>query len=145
DVDALREAIISLGGHGLQQAGNTRTLLVVDQFEEIFTLTKDQRTRERYIDALLTACRVGSSAPIHVVFVVRADFYQYCLEYPELSRCLAVNQYNLLRMSPGQLRETIEKRLQLAGACAEVNLVETLLEEVGSDPGSLALMEHALG
>src|SRR5262249_9577168 len=83
--------------------------------------------------------------PVHVVLAVRADFYPECMEHVELSRRMAANQYNVGRMSHEQLRETIEKRLQLASAQAEAGLIDSLLEDVGAEPGNLALLEHALG
>jgi WD40 repeat protein/DNA-binding winged helix-turn-helix (wHTH) protein len=122
-----------------------RVLLVVDQFEEIFTLTGRQEARDRYIDALLAAAQLESAIPVYLVLALRADFYGHCLEHAELSRCLETNLYNVPRMRPEQLRETIEKRLQLAGGDAEAGLISTLLEDVGIEPGNLALMEHALG
>jgi WD40 repeat protein len=142
--DALRNAISALASAIPGKTGSTRILLVADQFEEIFTLTTNRQTRDRYIDALLAACRLDSVVPVHLVLALRADFYAHCLEHAELSRCLEANLYNVPRMTQEQLRETIEKRLALASASAEPGLVDSLLEDVGSEPGNLALLEHAL-
>lgn len=145
---ALRDAISALVRAVTvkkKQAGQTRVLLVVDQFEEIFTLTSKPELRDRYIDALLVAASLETAVPVHLVLPLRADFYAHCLEHAGLSRCLEANLYNLPRMTAGQLRETIEKRLALASAHAEPGLIDSLLEEVGSEPGDLALLEHALG
>jgi hypothetical protein len=48
-------------------------------------------------------------------------------------------------MTQKQLYESIERRLALAAAQAEPGLVDSLLEDVGAEPGNLALLEHALG
>ncbi|HEY6307491.1 MAG TPA: winged helix-turn-helix domain-containing protein [Candidatus Angelobacter sp.] len=120
-------------------------LLVVDQFEEIFTLTGKQEIRDRYIDGLLAAACVDGAIPVHLVLALRADFYGHCLEHAGLSRTVETNLYNVPRMTPAQMRETIEKRLQLAGARAEPGLIDALLEDAGAEPGNLALLEHALG
>jgi DNA-binding winged helix-turn-helix (wHTH) protein/energy-coupling factor transporter ATP-binding protein EcfA2 len=142
--ETLRNAICVLANATTRESDHARILLVVDQFEELFTLTTKHDVRERYIDALLAAARWDSSIPIHVLLLLRADFYSHCLEHPGLSRCLEMNLYNVPRMTQDQLRETIEKRLALAGAHAEPGLIDSLLDDVGTEPGDLALLEHAL-
>ena len=122
-----------------------RVLLVADQFEEIFTLTTNRETRHRYIGALLAAATWDGAVPVHLVLTLRADFYSQCLEHPKFSRCLAANLYNVPRMRPQQMRETIEKRLQISTAQAEPGLIDAVLEDAGNEPGNLALQEHALG
>jgi DNA-binding winged helix-turn-helix (wHTH) protein len=147
DKDALRNAISALINATVSRdnTGQVHVLLVADQFEELFTLTSKRETRDRYIDALLAASRPGGSIAVHVVLALRADFYAQCLEHAELSLCLQANQYNVPRMSREQLRESMERRLQLAAAQAEPGLIDSLLEEVSAEPGNLALLEHALG
>ncbi|MGC2698044.1 MAG: winged helix-turn-helix domain-containing protein [Candidatus Angelobacter sp.] len=144
-VDSLRNAIAALANASAYQAEQTHILLVADQFEEIFTLTSSQQTRNRYIDVLLAAASFDSAVPVHLALSLRADFYANCLEHPQLSRSLQANLYNLPRMPLAKLRESIEKRLHLAGASAETGLIDSLLEDSGSEPGDLALLEHALG
>ncbi|HEY6352644.1 MAG TPA: winged helix-turn-helix domain-containing protein [Candidatus Angelobacter sp.] len=147
DKDALRNAVSALATVTAERtkAGQTRVLLVVDQFEEIFTLTSKREMRDCYINALLAASRQGGAVSVHVVLALRADFYAQCLQHTELSRCLQTNLYNVPRMSREQLRESMERRMQLAVAQAEPGLIDGLLEEVGTEPGNLALLEHALG
>ena len=145
DCNALRNAISALVPPGTEEGGQTRVLLVADQFEEIFTLTTNRETRHRYIEALLAAATWDGAVPVHLVLTLRADFYSYCLEHPGLSRCLAANLYNVPRMTQDQLRETIEKRLQISTAQAEPGLIDVLLQDAGDEPGNLALQEHALG
>ncbi len=147
DRKALRNAVSALASVAAERtkAERTHVLLVADQFEELFTLTSKRETRDRYIDSLLATGEQGGTVVVHVVLALRADFYAQCLEHAELSRCLGANQYNVPRMSREQLRENIERRLQLATAQAEPGLIDSLLEEVGSEPGNLALLEHALG
>lgn len=148
DRHALRNAVSALvlaATDKTNTARGTRVLLVADQFEEIFTLTGKQEVRDRYIDGLLEAARVDSAVPVHLVLALRADFYGHCLEHSGLSRCLEANLYNVPRMRPEQMRETIEKRLKLAGGRAEPGLIDSLLEDAGAEPGNLALLEHSLG
>jgi WD40 repeat protein/DNA-binding winged helix-turn-helix (wHTH) protein len=146
--DALRNAVSALVlavTATAQKTTRTPVLLVVDQFEELFTLTTKREVRDRYIECLLDAARSDSAVPVHLVLALRADFYGHCLDHPALIRILDSNLYNVPRMTPEQMRETIEKRLQLAGGRAEPGLIDSLMDDVGSEPGNLALLEHALG
>src|SRR6266481_984704 len=80
DENALRDAVSALAGANRTEAGQTRVLLVADQFEETFTLTASKETRDRYIDLLLAAARPHGPVPVHLVLALRADFYANCLE-----------------------------------------------------------------
>lgn len=145
--DALRNAITTLSNAANvtgEQVRQTRILLVADQFEELFTLTHNPKMRHKYIDVLMAASRLDCAIPAHLVITVRADFYSHCLEHAGLSRCLEANLYNVRQMTPPQLQESIEKRLAVASVSAESGLIDSLLEDVGSEPGNLALLEHAL-
>ncbi|HEX6200421.1 MAG TPA: toll/interleukin-1 receptor domain-containing protein, partial [Thermoanaerobaculia bacterium] len=122
----------------------TRTLLVADQLEEVFTQTGDADARRRFLDALLTAGRLGGDRPVHVLTTLRADFYSRCWEHPDLPRRMAANQYPVERMARDQLREVIEKPLALAGVTPEPGLTDELLDDAGDEPGNLPLLEHAL-
>jgi hypothetical protein len=52
--------------------------------------------------------------------------------------------FTLTLMSPAQMRDNFEKRLALANAKAEPGLIDSLLDDAGTEPGNLALLEHAL-
>lgn len=143
--DSLRNVLSALAGAAGIESEQEHVLLVIDQFEELFTLTSDPGVRNRYIDALLAAARIDSAIAVHLVLVLRADFFADCLNHPGLSRCLQANLYNVPRMTPLQLATSIEKRLSLAASPAESGLMNALLEDVGVEPGNLALLEHAVG
>src|SRR5437016_5387176 len=143
--DTLQNAIGALANAATGQFRPTHILLVADQFEEIFTLTDNRQTRERYIDALLAATGLNHAIPVYLALILRADFYANCLEHAQLSRVLETSLYNVPRMAVEQLHKSIEKRLALAGGSAEPGLIDSLLADVGAEPGDLALLEHALG
>ena len=143
--DALRTVIEALGSPADQISAGAHVLLVVDQFEEVFTLVEDEGIRGRYIDSLLAAARLDGALSVYLVLGLRADFYSKCLDYPKLSASLAANLYNVPPIGTPQLRQVIENRLALASAAAEAGLIDSLLAEVGAEPGNLALLEHALG
>jgi WD40 repeat protein len=142
--EALRNAIVGLVGPGGNGSIAPHVLLVADQFEELFTLVEDKKVRARYIECLLAAARLDAPVPVHLVLGVRADFYAQCLENPNLSATLQANLYNVPGIGPLQLREAIENRLALASASSDSGLIDSLLADVGEEPGNLALLEHAL-
>jgi WD40 repeat protein len=122
----------------------SHTLLVVDQLEELFTQTKDADLRRRFLDSLLQTIDGRGDRRVYALVTLRADFYSRCWEHPALLARIAAHQYPLGRLNATALREVIEKPLTIAGAKPEAGLVDTILSEVGDEPGALPLLEHAL-
>ena len=60
-------------------------LLIIDQFEELFTLVEDEERREFFIDSLLQAIAAPRS-PLKVIVTLRADFYDRPMQYESLGR-----------------------------------------------------------
>jgi WD40 repeat protein len=120
-----------------------RVVWVIDQFEEVFTLCQDEAERAKFIANLLYAAAVpgGRSA---VVLTMRADFYQKCAAYPELSAQVAAQQFLVSPMNADGLRQAIAEPAWRVGLEFERGLVETILNDVESEPGALPLLEHAL-
>ncbi|MEO3751925.1 helix-turn-helix domain-containing protein [Streptomyces sp. B6B3] len=118
------------------------TVVIVDQFEEVFTLCRDPRERAEFLGLLLAARRPGSR--LRVVVAVRSDFYSRCGEHPELAA--AVNEASLLvgPMTRQELRQAIVQPAQRAGLIVERALTARLLAEVTDQPGGLPLLSHVL-
>lgn len=119
-----------------------RLLLVVDQFEELFTLCKDPSERKAFVDNLLTAAVDDGVST--VVITLRADFYAHCAAFDNLRTALANQQKYIGPMNKEELRRAIEEPAQLGGWELEKGLVELLLADVGNEPGALPLLSHAL-
>jgi len=120
-----------------------RLLLLVDQFEEIFTLCEDEGERLGFIRALAALVSEADN-PAIVVLGIRADFYARCGEYPELVDVVQDRQLLVGPMTPGELREAITSPAARAGLALEPGLVEMVLADLGEEPGSLPLLSHAL-
>jgi len=114
-----------------------RGLLVVDQFEELYTQCHDLERRARFIALLLS--RAGP-----VVIGVRADFYGEMSTVPELAAAVAQNQVLLGPMRDEDLRRAIAEPARLAGLRLEPGLIDLVLRDVAGEPGALPLMSHAL-
>jgi WD40 repeat protein/class 3 adenylate cyclase len=139
---SLSMAVFSPGERPLAEltaAGEAR-LIVVDQFEEVFTLCRDEDERRAFIDALLDAAERGR----HVVVVVRADFYGHCAAYPRLASELEDHQGLVGPMREEELRRAIERPAEYAGLILEPGLVEGILRDVVGEPGALPLLSHSL-
>lgn len=124
------------------RGAGAEVLLVIDQFEELFTVCGDTGQRDRFVRALLTAAGEGVHA--RVVLGVRADTYRHCAAWPELVTALREAQVHVGSMGHDQLRDAIVKPAGLAGMTVEGALVSAALAEAGSEPGSLALVSRAL-
>ncbi|UCE00253.1 MAG: hypothetical protein JSV42_05890, partial [Chloroflexota bacterium] len=127
-----------------QAEGAPRLLLVVDQFEELFTLCQDERQRTAFIDNLLTAVDTDLDGPTSVVVTLRADFYAHCAQYPGLRQQLAAHQEYIGPMSSGELRRAIEEPARWGAWEFEPGLVDLILRDIRDQPGSLPLLSHAL-
>ena len=113
------------------------SLLVIDQFEELFTLCHDDDVRRRFVDGVL-----AYAGP--VVIGIRADFYGSCAGHPELAAAVASNQLLLGPMTEDELREAIVEPASTCGLRVEAALVDHLVAEVAGEPGALPLLSHSL-
>ena len=118
-------------------------ILVVDQFEEIFTLCRSEEERASFVSALVTATQAPNSR-CRAVLGVRADFYAHCTQYAELLAALAESQVPLGPMSGEQLRQAIVQPAARAGMSVEGALVAALVAECHGKHGALPLFSHAL-
>lgn len=120
-------------------------LVVVDQFEEVFTLCEREPDRITFIQRLTELAAGGRAL---VVICLRADFYDRCLAYPELLAAVRSNQVTLGPMTEPQLRSAISEPAKVAGLLLEPGLVELLLSDAGARDrdirGALPLLSHAL-
>jgi WD40 repeat protein/class 3 adenylate cyclase len=122
---------------GRVAADDGRLLLVVDQFEEIFTRCAEPQIRETFVDLVLTSADA-------VLLVLRADFYGHCASVPNLAALVADHQVLLGPMSADELGEAIEKPARKVGLQLEPGLADLLVADVLGEPGSLPLLSHAL-
>ncbi|MCT9077154.1 nSTAND1 domain-containing NTPase [Streptomyces fulvoviolaceus] len=118
-------------------------LLVVDQFEETFTLCRDPAERTRFIDALVTAARAENSR-CRVVLGVRADFYAHCTSHPELIEAMNDAQIAVGPMTTDELRKAVTQPAVRARCTLENALLADLMAQAYGQVGILPLLSHAL-
>ena len=127
----------------LSSSGETNLLLLVDQFEETFTQCKDPAERVAFIENLLAAADEDDGR-VRVVITLRADFYHHCFEYEGLRLALEKHQANIGAMTSDELREAITAPAKKNGWDFQPGLVDLILQDVGTEPGALPLLSHAL-
>jgi WD40 repeat protein len=118
-------------------------LLVIDQFEEVFTLCRAHDERAWFIQALVGAARAATSR-VRVVLGVRADFYGHCGQHPELVEALRDGQLLVGPMTADELRQAITAPAGRAGYTVETALVSRLVADAAGQPAALPLVSHAL-
>lgn len=143
---------LKLLGVNLKSAGvknAERVLILVDQFEEVFTLCHDEMERIAFIEKLLSSAQ-DKSKKTTVVIALRADFYSHCAQYPLLRLAVAAEQEYIGQMTFEELRRAIEVPARRGGWEFEPGLVDVLLNDIGAqgasepEPGALPLLSHAL-
>ena len=132
--------------HPPQEARPPCGLLVIDQFEEIFTRATDPEERLRFI-RLICAPAQESEAPVRfpsprIVISLRADHYGSCLAEAPLAQALAHGQISLTPMSTESLRKAIEEPARRTGLTLQAGLVERLLHDLRE--GESAGRAHAV-
>ncbi|MEU9452740.1 hypothetical protein [Streptomyces sp. NPDC048277] len=123
-------------------AGEPESWVVVDQFEEVFTLCRDPRERSRFLDLLLASRDPASR--LRVLVAVRADFYARCAEHRDLADALRGAGLLLGPMTAEELREAVVGPARAAGLIVERTLTARLVEEVLDEPGGLPMLSHVL-
>jgi WD40 repeat protein len=118
-------------------------LIVVDQFEEVFTLCADAGERTRLLSCLL-AVVAAEDGPGRVVLGVRADFLAQCAHHPELVKALRDRQMLIGPLTADELRCVVKEPAAHADTSVETALVEAIVAEADGEPGALPLVSHAL-
>lgn len=127
---------------------HTQVLLVVDQFEELWT-SSPREERKAFVDLLLELVTSGEGL-LFVVLTMRRDYANLCNELEPLKVRLeregARARYDLRRISNTGLRRVVTEPLKLAGVGTQQReaLADIVLGDIGERPGDLALVQMAL-
>jgi formylglycine-generating enzyme required for sulfatase activity/energy-coupling factor transporter ATP-binding protein EcfA2 len=117
-------------------------LLVVDQFEELFTSAEPQDAA--FFVALLLRAAQEFEVPLYIVLTMRSEFLGECTRFPGLAQVMSEAQYLVPRLTREQLEEAIRGPLDMVGEPIEDALVQQLLNDAGNDPDQLPALQHAL-
>ena len=120
-----------------------RLVLLVDQFEEVFTLCENEADRRDFIAMLLHASKASRGRTI-VVLTLRADFYHRCAAHADLAAMLSNHQILFGPMTDSELREAIVSPAQRAGLVPDPGLVQILVDYVVGRVGALPALQFTL-
>ena len=121
----------------------TELVLVIDQFEELFTLIDDENLRIHILN-LLYAAVVDARSRIRIIITLRADYYDRPLHYPEFGEMLRTRMETILPLSAQGLEQAIVGPAQRVGVTFEAGLVATMVSEMHYQAGALPLLQYAL-
>jgi len=123
----------------------TRLLLVIDQFEELYTLSPTT-TQSLFLNHLLNFLEQHTTPPKTTVLItLRADFLGYALSHPKLAKLLDTYRNKMLGdLSDADLSLAIEQPARALNVTFEEGLAERIVRDVGEQAGSLPLLQFAL-
>jgi hypothetical protein len=127
-----------------QSATDQRLLLIIDQFEELYTLGPQSETRHQFLDLLLGLVAQARVYKLHLILTLRADFLGQASLYGPFADALKNHLVLLRPMTRAELTEAVEQPAAFHGLQFEDGLVTRLLNDVGQEEGSLPLLEFAL-
>ncbi|MCK4897486.1 MAG: PQQ-binding-like beta-propeller repeat protein, partial [Anaerolineales bacterium] len=133
----LRAASLALPDEG------SELLLIIDQFEEIFTLASDTKESVRLLQ-LLVAAVTEPHSQVRILISLRADFYDLPLMHIEFGRLMRVRTEVVVPMDAEEMSQAIYEPAVRAGAQLEPELMTTMVADVGEQPGALPLLQYAL-
>ena len=145
------KSLLEQGSEGLvtlvQAATANKVILVVDQFEEAFTLCQDLVEREAFFACLLEALD-KTDDKLCLILAMRIDFFGKCFEreYSDLGNKIQ-DKNNFIAIPPmkqEELRQAINKPAEKVNLSLESGLAETLLKDIENSPGSLPLLQDTL-
>ena len=137
-------SVVSLARRALEgREDDSPIIVVVDQLEELFTTCRDTSVRDRFLDVLVHgACDPDS--PMRILAAIRGDYYGRCAEHPQFAELLGRSTLLVGPMRPDELQRAIVGPASVAGLVLEDGLVDRIFDDVGTEPGSLPLLETAL-
>ena len=141
--DPVRELVRTMGGEAERTGRSLRTVLAIDQLEDLFTVCDDDSLRREFLERLVALAGDHERRTL-VLCTLRADFYGRLSVYPRFGELLSRSHALVGPMDRAELRDAIERPAARAGLEVEDGLVEVLSAEVADEPGSLPLLSTTL-
>jgi WD40 repeat protein/DNA-binding SARP family transcriptional activator len=133
-VEVAEDVLPELAGH---------LLVVIDQFEELFTLVDEEDRRQRFVAALVRAVNTPGSR-VRVVITMRADLYDRPLRYGGLAELLRTRTEVIVPLTVEELERAVRAPAERVGVDVEADLLSRIVADVTDQPGALPLLQYAL-
>ncbi len=118
-------------------------LILVDQFEEVYSLCQDAQERRQMIHTLLNAA-ADASGRVSVILTLRSDFLGHTQSHPDLNHAIAAQGVIVPVMNDEELRQAIARPAELAGHPLEAAIIDLLIAQSAGREGALPLLQFAL-
>jgi WD40 repeat protein len=127
----------------LAAGGSQPVVLLIDQFEELFTLTDDASIQQSFVDALVALADLPGAR--HTVLIgMRSDVESSIARFATLQAWFERGRVQLLPLGAAELRAAIEKPAELVGLKFEAGLVDKLIQDLLGEPAALPLLQFTL-
>jgi WD40 repeat protein/Na+-transporting methylmalonyl-CoA/oxaloacetate decarboxylase gamma subunit/energy-coupling factor transporter ATP-binding protein EcfA2 len=128
---------------------DTRSLIIIDQFEEVFRFKGNaqggagKKDNRYFMDLLVNAVK-DSSSGISIIMTMRSDYVGDCAHFQGLTALINSSNYLIPHMTEDDYRKAIRGPVEYAGAGIENELVDLLISEIGERTDRLPVLQHAL-
>ena len=142
-IEGLRSGRLSLDDAVGRLADGATVVLVIDQFEELYTHVPSDEERRSFLDMIVGAT---GSDPVNlkVVATLRADFFDKPLEDAGFGAALRDRIVPVQAMSVSELADAVRRPADQVGVVVDDDVVSAMAEEAAGEPGGLPLLEYTL-
>lgn len=127
----------------IEEQFKTTCVLVIDQFEEVWTLCDDNNQRQAFINNVLHLAQ-SPNMPHRVVLTMRSDFETFVARVPRLQTLFTAGRIQVTPLNAAELREAIERPAEQVGLKFEAGVVDALLQDILGEPAALPLLQFTL-
>ncbi len=124
-------------------ADGSELVLVIDQFEHVFTLVDDDAEAAHFLKSIFTAVTDPSSR-LRVIITLRADFYDRPLLHPDFGNLLRQRTEIVMPLAADELVCAIVAPAERVGVTLEPGLVAAIVADVNEQPSALPLLQYTL-
>ncbi|HRQ41983.1 MAG TPA: SUMF1/EgtB/PvdO family nonheme iron enzyme [Chloroflexota bacterium] len=127
----------------VENTSEEASVLLIDQFEETFTLCHDEEERNAFLENLLNLVRSRDNRHV-VILTMRVDYESYLTKVPLFHSLVEQGQVRVSAMTSAELHDAIEKPATAVGLKFEDGLVDAVVREIVGEPAALPLLQFAL-
>ena len=120
-----------------------KILIIIDQFEEVFTVCSQKAEQEKFIE-LLTQVNQASNSRLKIVATVRADFVENCLKYQSLTKLIQHQSIWIPPLEGEDLKQVITEPSERQNYSFEEGLPELIIQQIGQEKNFLPLLQFTL-
>lgn len=127
----------------VESRSEEESVIIIDQFEETFTLCHDEQERDAFLENLLNLARTREIRHI-IILTMRVDYESYLTKAPLFHSLVEQGQVRVTAMNAAELHDAIEQPAAAIGLKFEDGLVDALVREIIGEPAALPLLQFAL-